>query len=100
MTTAHNRKAEEFHRQNPHVLEAMRRLAYIHKNKGAKRWGAKALWEELRWELKIPTNARAGTYNLNNNFHSWYARELAKDPELEGFFELRGRNHPQGDFEL
>ena len=54
-------------------------------------WGAKSLWEVLRWELAVNSNAPVSDYKLNNNYTSRYARKLmAEDKEEWGdFFQLR-----------
>ncbi len=83
---------EEFHRDNPHVYERLKRLAFRLKVRGVQRWGIKALYEVLRFEEALATSASAGTYRLNNNFTALYARKLMEaEPDLEGFFELRER---------
>ena len=82
---------DQFIESNPHVYERFRMLAVKLKAKGHERWGAKSLWEVLRWELAMETNAPVGSYSLNNNYTSRMARKLMQDsPEdFEGFFELR-----------
>ena len=82
---------DRFISENPHVYERFRMLAIKVKVKGYDRWGAKSLWEVLRWDLALNTNASATQPKLNNNFTSRMARKLMHDmPEdFEGFFELR-----------
>ena len=82
---------DRFITENPHVFEKFRLLAVKTKAKGFERWGAKSLWEVLRWELAVDTNASVTQPKLNNNFTSRMARKLvAEDPEeWEGFFEMR-----------
>jgi len=62
-----------FHEANLHVADALESLAatwLAHHS----RVGVKALFERLRWEAGIQTNAT--DYRLNNNFTSHYARLL------------------------
>lgn len=81
-----------FHEENPHVYERLKRLAFKLKVRGVDRWGMKALYEILRYEEAVATNSPAALYRLNNNFTALYARLLMeREPDLEGFFELRGR---------
>lgn len=88
----HRVEFERFHRENPHVYERLKRLAFKLKVRGVQRWGIKALYEVLRFEEALATTASAGSYRLNNNYTSLYARKLmAAEPDLEGFFELRER---------
>jgi hypothetical protein len=102
MTTRlqHDAAFERFITENPEVYRRFRLLAVKLKAKGITRWGAKSLWEVLRWELAVETNASVKEYRLNNNHVSRMARKLmAEEPEeFGGFFELRqlkgGEEHP------
>lgn len=91
-----------FHAENPHVYSALERLAFKLKNRGVQRWGVKALWEVLRYELALNTNEPVGTFRLNNNFTAYYARLLMeRNPEdLAGFFETRERHRPLDSVDL
>ena len=82
---------DEFIQANPHIYKKFRMLAVKLKAKGIDRWGAKSLWEVLRWDLAMETGAKSSDYALNNNHVSRLARKLMHDePEdFEGFFELR-----------
>ena len=81
---------DQFIQENPIVYEKFRMLAVKLIAKGHTKWGAKSIWEVLRWELAVNTNAAVGTPKLNNNYTSRMARKLmAEDEEFEGFFELR-----------
>lgn len=82
---------DQFITENPHVYEKFRMLAVKTKAKGFERWGAKSLWEVLRWELAVDTNVSVTKPKLNNNYTSRMARKLvAEDPEeWGGFFEMR-----------
>jgi len=79
----------EYHKQNPEVYEMFKRFAY----EARKRWrhfGAKAIFERLRWETNVSST---GDFKLNNNFPSAYSRLLIlEDPSFRGFFELRRGN--------
>lgn len=95
MTTQHHKEAfERFHRKNPQVYEHLERLAFKLRNKGIERWSIKSLFEVLRWELAVQTNAPVSDFRLNNNLHAYYARLLMeRNPDdLAGFFELRERH--------
>lgn len=77
----------DFHAKNPQVYRALLRLARQAAARGVTRLGAKALWERLRWEVAVETTESFPT--LNNNYTSRYARLLAREPGLEGLFEVR-----------
>lgn len=89
---------DRFISENPHVYARFRMLAVKLKARGIDRWGAKGIWEVLRWELAVTTNAGATDVMLNNNYTSRMARKLmAEEPEdFAGFFELR---RLKGEFE-
>ncbi len=79
---------ELFHERNPHVYEMLREYALMVKRAGG-RIGMRALFERLRWDYLIYTTST--TYKLNNNYTPLYARMLMEqEPELAGFFEIRG----------
>jgi hypothetical protein len=80
---------DRFISENPHIWEHFRLLAVKIKARGHDRWGAKGLFEVLRWELALATNADVNKPRLNNNYTSRFARKLMQEPEFDGFFELR-----------
>ena len=86
----HERAFLEFHTKNPHVYEQLENLALQLRRSGVTRWGMKALWEVLRYELVLRTSSSARSFRLNNNYPAYYARMLMDShPELNGFFETR-----------
>lgn len=79
---------ESFHKLNPHVYNALRALALQMQGEGVREYGIKGLFEILRWQFSLQT--RGEPFRLSNDFTSRYARLLVeKNPELDGFFELR-----------
>ena len=82
---------DRFVAENPEVYEMFRAIAVRLKVKGFNRWGAKAIWEVLRYELVMSTTAPVKEYALNNNYTSRMARKLMNEfPEDFGdFFEVR-----------
>ena len=81
----------QFLRDNPTVYPKFRLLAVKLKAKGIDRWGAKAIWEVLRYEMALKSVTSGEKYALNNNFTSRFARKLMiEEPdEFAGFFETR-----------
>jgi len=79
---------EAFHAANPHVFDAIVRLAFKARSHGVQSYGMKGIFELLRWDYSLQT--RGDVFKLNNIFTSRYAR-LVMDalPELDGFFETR-----------
>jgi hypothetical protein len=79
---------DEYHRANPQVYTAFRRLALRLLNQGVKHYGAKAIMEVVRFQTTVRGTGDA--FKINNNYTSRYARMLmAKDERFAGFFELR-----------
>ena len=79
---------ELFHRHNPQVASALKKMAFGLREKGVKRFGMKALFEVLRYQSALTTSG--DPYKLNNNFTAFYDRLLMeRHPELDGFFLLR-----------
>ena len=81
----------QFLRDNPTVYPKFRLLAVKLKAKGIDRWGAKAIWEVLRYEMALKSVTSGEKYALNNNHVSRFARKLMdEEPEdFAGFFETR-----------
>ena len=78
----------EFHAQNPHVADALERLAEQWLAAGNRKVGMKALVERLRWESGIRTEGSA--YRLNNSWPAFYARLLIqRRPEWADRIETR-----------
>ena len=82
---------EKFLRDNPTIYPKFRMLAVKLKAKGIDRWGAKAIWEVLRYEMALKSVTSGEKYALNNNYTSRFARKLmTEEPDdFAGFFETR-----------
>jgi len=90
MTRSIERRFEQFHAENPHVMAKLREIALAVKRSGKKQFGIAALFERLRWISEFETSNDA--YKLNNSLRAPYARALmAQEPDLRGFFETRER---------
>lgn len=89
-------QARRFHEANPHVYQLFCRFTYevidaqIERGERA-RFGAKAVFERLRFEaLKTKQTWGGRRYVLNNNHTAYYARMFHRDhPHLGPVFELR-----------
>ena len=79
----------EFHGGHPGVYQEFERFARIARKAGVKRYGARAIWERLRWHFRV--ERREDDFKLNDHFTPYYARLLMLcDPErFGGFFERR-----------
>jgi hypothetical protein len=79
---------EAFHEANPHVYEALARLAREWRGAGHDRCGVGMLFEVLRFRRGLRT--QGDDFKLNNSYRSRYARLLEeREPDLAGLFEKR-----------
>lgn len=79
---------KDFHGANPHVYAKLRELALHMVRIGRKRYGMKGLVEVVRWNINMETTGTE--FRINNNYTAFYARLLmAREPELDGFFQTR-----------
>lgn len=77
-----------FHEANPHVFEALFRLARAARRDGWKVTSINLFFERLRWDWAVRTKGE--DYKLNNNYRAFYARAIMKtDPALNGLFRTR-----------
>ena len=87
-----------WHRQNPHVYQALRALSLDTRRVGVKRWSVDAAMHIVRWRYRLQT--QGDEFRINNSFSALYARMLMeREPELSGFFELRKRHNGNGEGE-
>lgn len=78
---------DRFHEANPSVYEALRKMS-LWMLSNNKRAGFRMLYEQLRWS-GLQTHDEP--YKLNNNYAPYYTRLLMEqEPELEGYFAIRG----------
>jgi hypothetical protein len=81
----------EFHHANPHVYDAIVRLARQRKAAGWATGSIAQIFEVLRWESDLVTVSDDGL-KLNNDFRAPYARlVMANEPDLAGFFHTRAQ---------
>jgi len=78
----------KFHDENPHVYKEFERRALLLINKGRRHFGAKAIFEAMRFDWAATTTDEE--FKLNNNYTAYYARMFEdKHPDYVGFFEMR-----------
>jgi len=80
---------DKFDAENPQVWNAFKAVTLRVISSGFEHYGAKAIWEYIRFNFAMKTG---GEFKLNNNYTAFYARKfIEKYPQFEGFFELRKR---------
>jgi len=81
---------QEFHAANPHVYSTLvfQCKAYRNRHPG-KQLGIATLWENLRWDYLMTTDAEED-FKLNNNHKAHYSRMImANEPSLADIFAVR-----------
>ena len=80
----------KFHDDNPQVYTALVDMARLIKAKGHRGCGIARLFEALRYNYMINTDASEEPFKLNNNYRAYYSRLIMqREPDLEGFFTTR-----------
>lgn len=80
-----------FHRENPRVFKLFELYTMQAINSGRKSYGARAIFERVRWDVDIQT--KGDPFKINNDLIPMYARLFAEvHPEHASFFEFRNRN--------
>lgn len=83
-----DQKFYEFHRQNPIVYVYFKKFAVEAMQAGLTKYGAKAIFERIRWQIRI--EMKGADFKINNNYVSRYVRKLICEcPEFIRFFETR-----------
>lgn len=83
-----------FHEENPQVWRLFRRFALEAAQTGRTRFGAKMVWERMRWYTNVETNDQS--VKLNSNWAAHYARLFVDThPQHRELFELRRIRTPR-----
>lgn len=90
-----------FHRDNPQVFEMFLRFARQAKAAGRERFGARLIWERLRWHSSIELRSD-DPWRLNDHHVGYYSRlaMLLYPDELGGVFERRDNRIDASDAEI
>lgn len=84
-----NEKFEKYHAENPQIYREFERKTLFAISRGFRHYGAKAIFEIVRFETGI--FAHKG-FKVDNTFTPDYARLFEQNhPEHAGFFEKRER---------
>lgn len=79
-----------FHDANPDVYRLFKKFAVdARRMQRRKRYGARMIWERLRWHVQVETTG--SDYKLNDHYPPYYARllMLERPDDFGEFFELR-----------
>jgi len=76
-----------YHFNNPHIYNQFESMAFALIRAGRNHYGAKAIFEAMRYETAISGN---DDFKINNNYTSRYVRMFDKaHPGFSGFFRKR-----------
>lgn len=80
-----------FDRENPQVYSLFVRFTMEAINSGRSRFGARMIWERMRWYTMIEAKDHASEFKLNDHYPPYYARKFMRlNPRWNTFFEVRG----------
>lgn len=90
------RKFRTFHNAHPAVYAEIVRRARVAKARGFSRYSVRDIYASMRWEFDTGDDRRGASgdveYRLNNDYTPFYADLImAREPDLAGFFQTRGR---------
>ena len=98
MNTPIKQKFDAFHAENPDVWRRFEFHALALARKGVKHYGAKTVYEYLRYTYDLATRSDDGL-KLNNNYTAYYARLFKQEhPECADLFSYRriaGEDDPE-----
>ena len=82
-------RAQAFHNAHPEVWLLFERFTFEKIHEGRKHWGARGVWERLRWDTPVGADG-VTELKLNDHYHTFYARRFMKIyPAHDGFFRIR-----------
>lgn len=74
--------------QNPEIWAEFEKIALKLIRQGITHYGAKSIFEVIRWHRIVRANDKQ--FKINNNYTAYYARKfLQKYPQYQDFFETR-----------
>lgn len=87
-------KFDNYHQKNPHIYKLFEQFTFQAMEKGFKKYGAKSIFELIRWHTK--TNKTTDEFKINNSYAPDYARLfMKKHPQHSDFFftrQIKNRN--------
>ena len=79
---------EKYDTEHPEIWRQFKAITFRLINKGIKHYGAKAVFEVIRWERIIAYSE--SEFKVNNNYTKDYSRKFMRlYPEHKEFFETR-----------
>jgi len=86
--TLDNKKFCSYHEHNPNVYKAFKEKTLETISKGFQHYGAKGIFELIRWYTGI--SAHGDCFKVNNSYTAFYARLFEEEfPQYKNFFRNR-----------
>lgn len=83
-----NKEFIEYHKTNPHLYEAFKRISLRAIELGFTHYGAKGVFEIIRWERA--EKSKSDDFKINNNYAPLFTRLFENEfPQHVGFFRKR-----------
>lgn len=81
----------EFDKANPQVYELFKQYAFQLRKRGFKRYGARGIFNRIRWETDEPSNQTHESFKLSDHHTPFYARRLMDEfpREFADFFIIK-----------
>lgn len=80
-------KFEKYHIENPHIYRMFKQFTFKTIKRGFKHYGAKGIFEIIRWHSSVRGNDE---WKINNNYTPFYARKFEENhPRYKNFFYKR-----------
>lgn len=77
----------QYHQTHPHLYEAFKTVAFDALNIGFKNYGAKGIFEIIRWKR---AERGDGEFKINNNYAPLFARLFVNEyPQYADFFRFK-----------
>jgi hypothetical protein len=84
-------KFVEYHKENPQIYQAFKRIANEAIGKGHKNLSAEFIFNVIRWQTGVEANG--DEFKVNNNYKAFYSRLFMEEyPEYNDFFRTRKSN--------
>jgi len=91
-------KVKVFHNSHPEVWDLFRKFTFDLIAKGFKHYGAKSVFERIRWHTDTPDSEGKSSFKVNNDYTAFYARAFMKRyPKYDGFFRIRQQTSKNRD---
>jgi len=84
------KQCQSYHKKHPKVWLLFEKFTFELIHRGFNNYGAKAVFEQIRWKTDQADIEGRSTFKVGNNHPAFYARRFMRIyPQHEGFFRTR-----------